>query len=149
MIFTLSQISIPVTLLSASESTVLTQWLWTYNRGKAVCPLIAASGSACALAATTLLRLHAGRMTSRAWVFAAAAVLPVTIAPLTFLVLDRTNDPLKARERKARVAVERGEGNDEVTEETRGLLEVWREWNAVRSLLPVAGAVCAGWGLYM
>lgn len=81
--------------------------------------------------------------------FVAAGITPLLIAPLTIIVLDKTNNPLKALEKKARIAVEKGEGSDEPRDETKEQLLAWKSLNAVRSLLPFAGAVMAGVALYM
>ena len=71
------------------------------------------------------------------------------IAPLTILVLNNTNLPLMAKEQKVRMAIEKDEWDDGVTDETRRQLFAWKDLNALRSLFPLAGAVFAGVALYL
>lgn len=70
-----------------------------------------------------------------------AAVLTMGIAPFTALVMSGTNERLIVLSEGKGAGVGGKEKEDVQGKEVRGLLEGWGRLNAVRSLLPLAGAL--------
>lgn len=76
---------------------------------------------------------------SRTYLFLAAGLSTIAIAPFTILLMMSTNDKLHAREEISRGKTDGGQK----TAETDRLLVKWRNFNTVRSLLPLIGALLA------
>ncbi|KAF3001343.1 hypothetical protein E8E13_005976 [Curvularia kusanoi] len=151
-ISTLSLISLPTLLTSTTSGTLtppqaIALWSQHFQRGFSLAPPIAV------LTATSLV--YCGwsapssrtpgstgvTWTSNARLFYAAAALTVSIVPFTVLFMRGTNEVLLGfAERVGGKGISAGEG-----EEGARLMGRWMVLNGVRGVLPMLGAVVAGW----
>ena len=143
MMYSLSHCAIPTILLARNEGQTATQWARTYHLGATSIPFIALASGICSFTAATLLRVDAGRFTQQSWSFLAAGVLAPMVGPFTLLFIKPTNDALFNKVEKSK----KEGGDQEVTQETRQLVKQWARLSAIRSLLPLVGALVAGFAL--
>jgi len=121
--------------LSAAHAVKL--WKNNFEAGFALAPPIAVATASslgfCAWSAPRLLTFGVpnGRL------FAAAAVLTVSIVPFTIVFMSSTNDKLLSFAKKEDLTTAENQ-------ESEALLKRWRYLNSVRSLLPLAGAFVTG-----
>lgn len=144
-IASLSLISIPAISRSIKEDNLpaahaVKLWRNNYEAGFALAPptalATAASLAFCAWTTRNLpaLGLRNGRL------FWVAAALTVGIVPYTLILMKSTNDKLHRFAKKA----EKEELSTYEIGESEQLLKRWGTLNAVRSLLPLTGAILAG-----
>lgn len=144
----MSLISIPalpaaVNSGSLSAHTAVSLWAAQFRAGFALAPPIAIltasslvfCGWSAGGSATSAANLRGGKTGAR--LFYVAAALTVAIVPFTVAFMGRTNEKLLGME--AREVLSQSEGREGVE-----ALGRWVALNAVRSLLPLAGAVVAG-----
>lgn len=121
--------------LSAAHAVKL--WKNNFEAGIALAPPIAVATASslgfCAWSAPKLLTF--GVPNDR--LFAAAALLTVSIVPFTIIFMGSTNDKLLRLAKKEDLTTSE-------TQESEALLKRWAFLNAVRSSLPLAGALVTG-----
>lgn len=133
----------------SSDSYLLRQWFHLFSKGMHSLPPFALGSAAsyifCAVALPGPLEMR-GPMLVRRTLYMIASLLSAGIMVFTQTALKPTNDALHARvwevvkkEKESRGAPDVNDKRDE----TENLMREWARVNAVRSLMPLLGAVCA------
>lgn len=125
-------------LNSTSDRAALRAWWQMYESGRDTNPPLAVASALCSFAAA-YTHYHP-QAAYRSYMFVAAGVATLAIAPWTWLVMVPTNNELYAEMQAAEPAGERG---DKRSAKVTGLLETWRTMNWARAALPLIGAFCA------
>lgn len=130
-----------------SSESLARQWLCIYGVGKSQAPPVALVTSACLAYLAWSFReggqLGEGMPKNTAWLYGAAALLTLGIVPYTLILMSHTNNLLSA---KAAQALESRQEGATITfdgNEFSKLLNRWANYNIVRSLLPLSGAITA------
>ncbi|KAJ5673877.1 DUF1772-domain-containing protein [Penicillium macrosclerotiorum] len=122
--------NIPLTFL-------VKQWRNIYENGKSQNPPIAAAAGISFVYLAWSVRCRAPQskptLLNRSALFSAAAVLVIGIIPYTILTMSTVNNSLLQKALSTSELVEA---------ETASLIERWTTLNTLRSILPLAGAIC-------
>lgn len=134
---------------ASSPSHLVRQWRDIYIKGKAFGPVLAGIAAASWFyAASTFAKSTLGRN-----LHIAGALLFMSIAPYTLIVMARTNNELWRRAavtdtgkelQEEELSVDKARAVNEYP--SSDLLAWWAVLNFGRSLLPLAGAVCVAYG---
>ena len=144
-ISSLSTIAVPGLLAGAEAApwqAVRKQWTKLYHTGRSAMVKAAAVTLVSYLCAGYSMHSHSYPL-PRVGGCLAAGGLTVGIVPYTFAMMMGTNNQL---EFDSTVGV-KGKGNRLSKKQTESLITRWKTLNAIRSLLPLAGAVVALWTL--
>jgi hypothetical protein len=118
-----------------SGQNLAKQWMTIFETGKSQMPKVAL------LALFGYAYLAYDRHTRGSpWAgYLTAGALTMAVVPFTLLLMSPTNDAL--------IEVATGAARATSDEATRALLQKWKGLNAMRSLLPLAGALVGAWTL--
>ncbi|GAD94283.1 conserved hypothetical protein [Paecilomyces variotii No. 5] len=154
---TIPIITAPTPGLKPHASTLALKWKTLYDRGKlAVIPL--GMGSAAAFALRALLEFKnpstvGSKVVSKdsaGSLFVVAAILAISFAPYTQIIMGGVNEALGRRAVVAAAAAAGGGASDEQKDENRvqELIERWSQLNLVRGVILLGAAVVGSWAAF-